>query len=67
MKDCIVPELKASTYAVGKVPAIKAQDRVIEKVQNRVIEIVLNDGVSMNIRNKRRGRWWRLECWLIKE
>ena len=48
MKDCIALELKASTYVVGKVPAIKVHDRVFE--------IVLNDGVSMNIRIKRRGR-----------
>ena len=44
MKDCIEPELKASTYAVGKTQAIKVQDRVNE--------IVLSDGVSMNMRNK---------------
>jgi len=47
MKDCVAPELKASTYAekqIGKVQAIKVQDRVNE--------IVLNDGVSMTMRNK---------------
>ena len=44
MKDCIEPELKASTYAIGKTQAIKVQDRVNE--------IVLSDGVSMNMRNK---------------
>ena len=44
MKDCIEPELKASTYAVGKTQAIK--------VQERVNEVVLSDGASMNMRNK---------------
>ena len=44
MKECIEPELKASTYAVGKTQAIKVQDRVNE--------VVLSDGVSMNMRNK---------------
>ena len=43
MKECIEPELKASTYAVGKTQAIKVQDRVNE--------IASSDGVSMNMRN----------------
>ena len=41
MKDCLEPGLKTSAFAekqIGKVKAVKVQDRVNE--------IVLNDGVS---------------------
>ena len=47
MKDCVEPGLKASAYAetqIGKVEVVKVQDRANK--------IVLNAGVSMDIRDK---------------
>ena len=47
MKDCVEPGLKASTYAETQIGKVK-----VVKVQDRVNEIVLNDGVSMDMRDK---------------
>ena len=47
MKDCVEPVLQASTYAgkqIGKVEVVEVQDRVNE--------IVLDDGVSIGMRDK---------------